>query len=63
MASDREWVHCARGKSNGATDGGECYFLMISMPSMVALSVTVVNLITICPEELAVVLNSRRSAL
>jgi hypothetical protein len=39
------------------------YILMISMPSMVALSVTVWKLITICPDVLAVVVNSRRTAL
>ena len=38
-------------------------YLMISMPSMVALSVTVVNLMTICPDELAVAVNSRSTAL
>lgn len=36
---------------------------MIWIPSIVALSVTVVNLITICPEAFAFAVNSRTTAL
>jgi hypothetical protein len=44
-------------------EGTSGYGRMISMPSIVALSVTVVKVMTICPEAFAVVVNSRTTAL
>ena len=43
--------------------GTECDYRIISIPPMLALSVTVVKFTMICPEAFAVAVNSRTTAL